>query len=204
MEAVIFDFDGVIADSFELTYETFHEILRRYHLQGMLTRDRLRRFLKRDHTSLLYHLKLKKEAIGTFEKRFQDHFMAHITKVPMFPGMKKVIQECRKTKKLGIVSTNKEIIIEKFLKHHKVRSSFHSIADQSKGIKPKPEPLLYCLSQLHIQPNHAVFIGDRPVDRETACLAGTRFIGVQCGYPGNMWESEVMVQSPEDILEAVK
>lgn len=45
-------------------------------------------------------------------------------------------------------------------------------------IKPDPTPLRRCLELLETEPSHAVFVGDRERDRETAERAGTAYRSV--------------------------
>ncbi len=47
--------------------------------------------------------------------------------------------------------------------------------------KPAPEPLLHGLAALGVAPAEAIFVGDTPIDAETARNAGVRFIAVPWG-----------------------
>jgi phosphoglycolate phosphatase len=47
--------------------------------------------------------------------------------------------------------------------------------------KPAPEPLLHAIERLRLSPAECVYVGDTPIDRETAAAAGVRFVCVAWG-----------------------
>ena len=66
--------------------------------------------------------------------------------------------------------------------------------------KPHPESLLKILDFFEIGPAQALYVGDSPVDQETARAAGTPFIA----YKNRSLEADYHVDSLEEIRKIVE
>ncbi|MGF1425035.1 HAD family hydrolase [Kitasatospora sp. LaBMicrA B282] len=66
--------------------------------------------------------------------------------------------------------------------------------------KPAPDPLLMALLDLRLDPAQAVYVGDMPVDQESARRAGVAFVHAAWGY-GRLGEPAVATAaSPAELL----
>ncbi len=83
-----------------------------------------------------------------------------------------------KGRKVGLVTMNSRSSCITALEKWGLASLVNAIVarEDSKRLKPDPEPLLQCLRMLEAEPGTSVFIGDRERDRLTARRAGTAFI----------------------------
>jgi phosphoglycolate phosphatase len=84
---------------------------------------------------------------------------------------------------LGIVSTKYRRRIAAVLERDGILDSFTIIVGGEDVPRHKPDPsgLLLALDRLGIEPAAAVYVGDHPVDAETAAGAGTAFVAVLTG-----------------------
>lgn len=82
--------------------------------------------------------------------------------------------------KLGIVSNKYRYRIEEFLDHNNYTYLFDTIIGMEDMENPKPAPdgLLLAMENLETKPDKTLYIGDNPIDAQTAKSAGTAFIGV--------------------------
>jgi HAD superfamily hydrolase (TIGR01509 family) len=105
--------------------------------------------------------------------------LAGIPKVICFP-YKNVLRNLNKKYKLGIVSGNFRITIEKALKKCGIDHYIKEIVgiDDVPISKPSPVPILVILKKLKCKPQHAVYVGDHPDDIKAGKAAGTKTIAV--------------------------
>lgn len=84
-------------------------------------------------------------------------------------------------RQVGVVSLNSRASCETALESADLTRYVDAIVarEDSKRLKPNPEPLLQCIKVLGSVPQASVFIGDRERDRITARRAGTHFVGSQ-------------------------
>ena len=70
------------------------------------------------------------------------------------------------------------------------------------GFPPKPAPdgILECLRRMKVQPNHAIVMGDSPLDIRAGKAAGTLTIGVLSGI-GSLTQLEA--EAPTAIINHV-
>ncbi|MFQ5918709.1 MAG: HAD family hydrolase [Thermoplasmata archaeon] len=81
---------------------------------------------------------------------------------------------------VGVVTLNCHSCAEEALRVTGLSALVGAIVarEDTTRVKPDPEPLLLCIQRLQGEPDHAVFVGDRERDRETAEAAGTSFLSV--------------------------
>jgi phosphoglycolate phosphatase len=81
---------------------------------------------------------------------------------------------------LGIVSNKYRYRIEEYLERNNYRDFFEVIVGMEDMAEPKPAPegLLLAMERIGTTIDKTLFIGDNPVDAETARRAGTDFIGI--------------------------
>lgn len=82
--------------------------------------------------------------------------------------------------KLGIVSNKYRYRIEEFLERNNYSDLFEVIVgmEDMENHKPAPDGLLKVIETLGSTPERSLYVGDNPIDAETARRAGTDFIGV--------------------------
>jgi phosphoglycolate phosphatase len=175
--AIIFDFDGTLADSFPIALEIFYALTHikaleqddMAHLRGM-TLIQIARQLKIP----LYHVPF----LLFRGRRFMRRRIADVT---LFIGVEQVIRDLAKTHKLFILSSNSTRNIQLVLQRYGLLSSFEGIYG---GVR-----LLGKASKLrkiarHFGLNLATtwYVGDEVRDMEAAKAAGLQAVAVSWGY----------------------
>jgi beta-phosphoglucomutase len=164
MQAVIFDFDGVIADSEPLHFEGLRRTLAEIHID-LTEDDYYTNYLGFDDRgcflealrvnqvpstpSLVESLMAKKAA--TYLASIKDH-------VVIFPGVKEFVEEAAATCPVAIASGALRVEIELVLEHIGLRKAFCHITsaeDVTHG-KPNPEPFLHALAGVNRQQGTAL------------------------------------------------
>jgi beta-phosphoglucomutase len=217
LQAVFFDFDGVIADS-----EPLH--LRAY--QAVLAADGL------DLPRAEYYSRyLGYDDVGLFEALAKDrHLEMSAGKIDewvsakssiveemlssgsvLFPGAAACVQMFASHVPLAVASGALEPEIALVLEHAGLSSCFAAIASASDGVRGKPAPDLYLLAIAKlsdrltrpIDPAACIAIEDSHWGLEAAQLSGLRCVAVTHTYPAaELAKADLVVDTLSDITLA--
>ncbi|HET6764062.1 MAG TPA: HAD-IA family hydrolase [Longimicrobiaceae bacterium] len=194
IRAVLYDFDGTLADSTELIMRSYRHTMQAHlgHVPpdevwlagfGMTLESQLDRFARSPAESL--------EMLDTY-RAFQA--IHHADLLRPFPGAPETIAELeRRGYALAIVtSKHRHATLEGMdlcgiVPHFQVIVTPEDVTHP----KPHPEPVLHALRALGVQPHEAVFIGDSPHDMVAGRAAGTRVAAALWGpFPRARLEEE--------------
>jgi phosphoglycolate phosphatase len=199
---VLFDFDGVIADTFHIGHSVAQKICsyiteseyRKYHEENIIEKIRIVR--AQDHGDRCDHAL---DWLGEYLPAFNDH--AHA-----FEGMPEVLKEFAQTYTLNIVSSSQEEPIEHFLKKYGVSGAIQGIYGLHTATR-KDEKFKTIFAKYAIEPSEAIFITDTLGDINEASNVDLRSIGVTWGFQdrptlarGNPFR---IVDKPEELSKAV-
>lgn len=180
MKAIIFDFDGTIADTFPFVFDIVNELAPKYGY-GHVSREELeelrqlpfKEIVKRYHIGPITLLRMTIDAHKANGKR--------IDKTKVFPGMGEVLESLKKEGyALSIMSSNSKANIVRFLKNNDL-GVFDSIYT---SLSPfgKAKKLRKMVQKLHFTPTETVYVGDEVRDIEAARDAGVQVVSVSWGY----------------------
>jgi beta-phosphoglucomutase len=197
LQAVIFDFDGVIADSEPLHLRAYQSVLQAEGIE-LDKKDYYARYLGYDDAGLFKTL-AKDRGIavdaGTIDKwiasksriieaMLSNHSIA-------FPGAAACVKLFSERVPLAIASGALEPEIVMVLEHAGLRNCFEAIASASDGVRGKPAPDLYLLAiaklreRIQVNPASCVAIEDSHWGLESARRAGLRCVAVTHTYPAS-------------------
>lgn len=179
MAAIIFDFDGTIADSFDYVASFLERHVRRGRpltheerekLRGM-TMHQMARHLGSPWWYLPVLFIVGRRAMGKA-----------IYNVPIFEGMGRTIDKLHaEGHELMIVSSNNNRNIKRSLKQHHLHKYFTDIAGNA-GFFGKRRAIRRILRRNSLRHEDAVYVGDEARDVIAAKEAGVRIIAVSWGF----------------------
>jgi beta-phosphoglucomutase len=195
LQAVFFDFDGVIADSEPLHLRAYQTVL---SADGIDLRkdDYYARYLGYDDVGLFQALgkdqglALTAETIDRWveaKSRVVDEMLSSAS--ILFPGAADCVKMFAAHVPLAVASGALEPEIEKVLNGAGLRQYFAAIASASDGVRGKPAPDLYLLAMAKIRnraavdPASCIAIEDSHWGLAAAREAGLRCIAVTHTYP---------------------
>lgn len=214
LQAVFFDFDGVIADSEPLHLSAYQAVLREDGIE-LDKSDYYTRYLGYDDVGLFQALAsdrgitLPAEQIDKWVAAKSDIVETMLTSGSvLFPGAAACVKALAAQVPLAVASGALEPEINLVLTHAGLRSHFVAIASASDGVRGKPEPDLYLLAMAKLQdrlgeacnPAACVAIEDSHWGLEAARRAGLRRIAVTHTYPATeLRTADLVVDTLRDV-----
>lgn len=199
---VLFDFDGVIADSYAVAWMTARKLCVRLtdtEYRGLFEGNVYERhdvFLSEDHGPECRH---DLDWFSIFTPAFEE-------KASLFPGMREVIEKLSHAYMLIIVSSTLTSPIQGFLEKHHIGRYFSEVlgADVHRN---KHEKIKMVFEKYGTSASECIFITDTLGDMREARLAGVGAIGVAWGFHSRetlaKGEPFRIVERPADIQHAI-
>lgn len=186
LKAIIFDFDYTLGDStngiaLSINYALEKLGYKREELEtikktiGLSLKDTYRALTQMDNLE-------EAELFSQLFKEKADQVMVENTQ--LYKGVKKVLGNLHeKGYKIAIVTTKFHYRIEQILTKFDATKWIDLIVggEDVKEAKPNPEGLLYAITQLQVERDEILYVGDSLVDAKTAQNAGVDFAAVLTG-----------------------
>jgi pyrophosphatase PpaX len=210
IRAVLYDFDGTLADSTELIMRCYRHTMERHlgaappdeeWLSGFGTplEPQIRRFARSE------------DEFASMLESYREHQRAHHdTLLRPFPGASEVIDRlATRGVALAIVTSKHRRGTLRGLELCGLLSAFREIVTPEDVVNPKPhpEPVTTALRRLGVEAHEAIFVGDSPHDIIAGRKAGVSTVGALWGpFPRAALEAacpDHLIDRHEDILSLV-
>lgn len=197
---ILFDFDGVIADSAKPAYRVYNWL--HPHVTEEAWKQQFEGNVFEHKTPDEEHTPECKLDIPWF-----DAYLPVIkTEVDIFPGMKEVILELEKNYKLLIISSTLSFPIEEFLDSHDLRSHFDWVMG-SDIHKSKVEKIRMVFEKYDTTAGDCVFVTDTLGDLREAEKMNVESVAVSWGFNSTetlrKGKHVIVVEKPEQVVTAV-
>lgn len=207
IRAVLYDFDGTLADSTELIMRCYRHTMTTHLGQcppdaewlsgfGIPLEVQMVRFA-RDPADV--------EAMLDTYRSYQDQLTDALMRP--FPGAVETVAELdRRGYRLAIVTSRRRRATMRGMELCGLVSHFDVIVtpEDVTEAKPHPEPVLFALRELGVAPHEALFVGDSPHDVAAGRGAGTRTAGALWGpFPRaalEMARPDALLNVQQDVL----
>ena len=171
---VLFDFDGVIVDSFEIGYQVARK------LYPGLTREMEKNFFNGNIYGSVKHI-IRKNFFTKAEKSFSTEYVPKLLELSPIGGVKKTLGELEKLYQLIIVSSTISSPINEYLNRYNLAQYFDAIMGGDVH-KSKTVKIQMVLEQSKAKPEDCVFITDTLGDMKEAAECNVKSIGVTWGF----------------------
>ncbi|MGC6457161.1 MAG: HAD hydrolase-like protein [Akkermansiaceae bacterium] len=180
-EAVIFDFDGTLADTLEAGHRIFNRLAPEFGLRRIETEEipDLRHLKLRE---ILKTLEIKKRYLPTLLRRGKSLLREELHSLKPCPGVFEQLEKMRSVSKyFGILTSNSVENVEFFLNRHEVRGHFDFIASCRK-LQGKAKYLKSIARTYSMKPEAMLYVGDEVRDVKASKKAGVPMIAVTWGF----------------------
>lgn len=181
MKAVIFDFDGTLANTLPICYYAFQNVFKEFDNKD-LSSEEIKAMFGPSETGIikenLTHLN-KEKAIELYYEKYLEN---HSNLVKRNAEIDEMIKHLRDNGiKLGIVTGKARRSLDISLKALQMDNCFDVMITGDDVINPKPHPegVNKALSLLGVENNDAMFIGDSDADIQAGKKAKVHTVGVQ-------------------------
>jgi phosphoglycolate phosphatase len=204
IDTVIFDFDGVIADSAEIFAETLLEVIGRDETFSLEEIKDLRSSTTKE---VIRKLGIKKWQVPGVVIRGRRGMTEKIDRVDVFKDIPEALSSLAEHGyKLYILSSGSKESIEGLLNRYELLKTITSIHTGT-SLFGKAKKLGKLLKQEHLSLGQCVYVGDETRDIEAANHIGMKSVAVEWGYSAadalKSCEPNAMVKEPLKLTEAI-
>jgi beta-phosphoglucomutase-like phosphatase (HAD superfamily) len=217
LQAVFFDFDGVIADTEPLHLRAYQEVLSAERIE-LSKPDYYARYLGYDDVGLFRALAgdrgiaVSNEQVDAWvDAKAQIVERMLSSDAILFPGASDCVRRFADRVPLAVASGALEPEIERVLRQARLRECFAAIASASDGVRGKPAPDLYLLAVAKLtqhmpgslDPAKCLAIEDSHWGVEAAKRAGLKCVAVTHTYPAaELGQADLVVGRLADLTPA--
>jgi 2-phosphoglycolate phosphatase len=208
--AVLFDFDGTLADTAPDLAAAANRLLAE-HGHRPLPLERLRPFASAGARGLVhaaFGVKPGDAEYDAMRESFLGFYAERVCKeTTLFPGIAELLRElAARGIRWGIVTNKSTRFTEEIVAALGLEPHCVACGDTTPHLKPHPASLLHAAGHLELAPADCCYLGDDLRDIKAAQAAGMRPIAVDWGYhhpdsggPGT-WGAETVIAHPLDLL----
>lgn len=206
--AVLFDFDGTLADTAADLSRALNRLRSARGMPGLPLED------LRPHASsgargligaglgiLPEHAEFK-----ALRDAFLEHYQAEIcVDTHLFPGMEELLAAIEaRGLRWGIVTNKSTSLTRLIVKALGLQARVACVVcgDTTPYLKPNPASLLHAANELTLAPQDCVYLGDDLRDIQAARTAGMRSVAVGWGYGSDLqaWQADTVINQPRELI----
>ncbi len=202
-KAVIFDFDGTLADSLQAALRIGNRLAPEYGYRPVQPGE-IEALRRLPYRKVAAHIGLAWHKIPRVATRIRSELSHRLEEVQPFAGLPGVLSELRARKfRLGILSSNARKNVERFLDAHEL-DDFEFISTAS-SVWGKQRRLKALLKSRQLEANEVVYVGDEVRDIEATKALDVHVIAVAWGYTARehlaAHRPDHLIDRPEELLE---
>jgi phosphoglycolate phosphatase len=207
MALIIFDYDGVLADTLEDLIQFGQEACNQLGINHVVTKDDLSNLEVMSFATFGRACEVPDPLIDEFVKISLNLFAEKESPPGIFAGLDEVIRRFSPNHKIAVVTTNSSQNVYAFLTHHGLDGCIHAIYGvDAPGSKAQKISLA---RERFVKNDEAVFmIGDSLSDVRAAKEAGVISIAVTWGHQSlealMKGKPEYVVNSPHELIEIIE
>ena len=205
MKYVLFDLDGTIIDTLEGLKNAVNYALSTYNYP-LRTLNEIRLFIGNGVQKLLersFPEGTSKEDLQNAFNLFADYYEKHfIEQSTPFKGMLEMLTRLKEKYTLAVVSNKNDPFAKELVEFYFPK--IFTVIQGTYNDKPKkPDPYIVnmCLEQLGAKKEECLFVGDTPVDVQTAINSSLKRIVVTYGFRSK--EELIKVVPNEDFVDSI-
>jgi pyrophosphatase PpaX len=182
LRAVLFDWDGTLADSAESSFRCYARVFPEFGIP--FARADFARSYSPDWYHTYRQLGLPEEHWEAADARWLEHYACEPPRA--IAGAPEAVARLRAAGlRLGVVTSGNRTRVEREMQALGLFSPFEAVvgAGDYRRRKPHPEALLLALERMDVPAAASVYVGDSPEDVLMARAAGVFAVGIPGGFP---------------------
>jgi phosphoglycolate phosphatase len=207
MAIILFDFDGVLADTLDDTLNFGRKACAQMGFERSPSPADLDALDTMSVMDYGRQLNLPAHRIEEFSSRYLQMFTRKPVPPKMFAGMDRVISGSAEQHKLAIVTGNTTVTVEAFLKHYALRQHIKFVIGVEQQVA-RAEKIRIALREIGRTEENAYMIGDSISDIRAARETSIKSIAVSWGHQSlsrlKAANPDYLVHSPKELAELLK
>lgn len=203
---IIFDYDGVIIDSFPSVFDVYKIICEELNKVCPDSIEKFRKIYGYSSRESLRNLGIDDEDYEKAGIIFKREILK--TNPPIFEGISEVLEELSTKYRLVIISSAYKEEVEQKLERFDLRKYFSRIIarEHHKRLK-KTHAIKEIIFEERISPDEVILIGDRDIDYDESVESGLKniiLVDYGWGYTKEKHPQKIKIETPMDILNAIE
>jgi phosphoglycolate phosphatase len=203
---IIFDFDGTIANTKEKIIEIVNDLGPNYGY-SKLSKQEIDFFQSKGARWLINNLKIPKIKIPFLMNNIRSKLSVITKDLKPITGIPEALKRLKNNKlKLGILTTNAEDNVRKFLKNNKIE--YFDFIYHGASLFGKDIMLKKMLNEQFINKEESIYIGDEDRDILAAKKAGLKSVGVCWGFNSKelltSTKPDYVIENPAELIAIFK
>lgn len=205
-KAIIFDFDGTIADTVDALVSIANRLAEEFGYIP-ITPDELDLLKNLNSREIIKYSGISVFKIPFLVKKVKAELKDKIAELKPIPGIKEVLIVLKKKGiRLGIITSNSQENVTEFLKSNNLDSIFDFIYS-GVTIFGKTTIINNVLKKQQINPEEVIYVGDETRDIEASQKANIKVIAVTWGFNSQeilaRQNPNFLVHQPSDLLDVI-
>jgi HAD superfamily hydrolase (TIGR01549 family) len=174
LDFVIFDYDGTLLDSFQITYESFRKAFLDMGYDDM-DLEFFRKEFAMNHDEIYKRMGVEKGKVRQVEEVWLDYWEKMRGGITLFPQTAPTLKKLRSMGVgMGLVSDGRGSRIREDLEKFDIRKYFSVVLarEDVSERKPSPQGLLIAIEKIKKGHRDCIYIGDRVEDIQAGRAAG--------------------------------
>lgn len=204
VKTVVFDFDGVIADTMPFLVRSANELAEEYGYEELSDLSKIREMNAKQ--VILGYLEIPIRKIPSFAKKIVAHLKMSVSEVKVFEGIKNVISELSEDYTIGLLTSNNQEYVDTVFENNEVEGFDFFYTDAS--LLSKKKALKKMLKSQGLKKEEVIYVGDEMRDISSCKAVGIKVIAVSWGYNSlkalKKKEPDFIAKKPKDLLKIIK
>ncbi|GLC88548.1 HAD family hydrolase [Lysinibacillus piscis] len=209
MKAIIFDFDGTLADTLPICFYAFQQVFQQFDARSV-TNDDIKAMFGPSETGIIQQNLQHPDVDKAIELYYKAYTEQHAHFVQANTAIAQLLNSLKADYKLGIVTGKARRSLDISLQALQMENLFEVIITGDDVVQPKPHPegLQQALDLLNVDSSEAVFVGDSDADIQAGKQANVFTIAVQwlehCDTTHYKLEPDAIVKHVEELMQFVQ
>lgn len=203
---IIFDFDGVIANTLPDILENSRLASEKIGYPRLPTKEIVSHLEKMSFENLGRALEIPEDMIADFVRNTLSFFYSQDSVLDIFPDMKETLNKLAENNTLAIITNNSRKAVDQFLSQNSLKDKFELIADNDVP-GSRAEKISSTQKHFNMEKGDTYFVGDAVSDVEAAKEASVHSIAAAWGNqdPQMLRDSypDFLINTPDEILSII-
>lgn len=203
MEVFIFDFDGTIVQTMDSIRQIINQFADEFGFRK-IKKSEIKKLRDKGPRQLLDYLGIPLVKVPRLAKRARKEFTNKLNGAKPVPGIRQALVKLKnRGKKLGILTSNSEENVSRFLKRNNL--DLFDFIYSGASIFGKDKVIKKCLREQNLIPSSVVYVGDELRDIEAAKKVGIKITAVSWGFNSKKalkrGKPDYLIEKPKQLMD---